>query len=206
MDELTPRQAEVLAFIRESIELEGMPPTRAEIAKRLGVKSANAAEEHLRALQRKNVIELVPGTSRGIQLIAPDHEEEGLPLVGKVAAGEPILAAEHVEDYMKVDPNLFHPEPHYLLRVEGMSMKNAGILDGDLVAVHRTPEVRNSQIIVARLGDEVTVKRYRQNGNIVHLLPENDDFLPIEVNLAEEHMMIEGVVVGLLRQGQPLKN
>ena len=206
MDELTPRQAQVLAFIRESIELDGMPPTRAEIAGHLGVKSANAAEEHLRALQRKNVIELVPGTSRGIQLIQMGEEQEGLPLVGKVAAGEPILAAEHVEDYMKVDPSLFHPTPHYLLRVDGMSMKDAGILDGDLVAVHRTPEVRNRQIIVARLDDEVTVKRYRQDGRIVWLMPENEEFSPIEVNLNERHMMIEGVVVGLLRQGQALKN
>ena len=206
MDELTPRQAQVLAFIRESIELDGMPPTRAEIAGHLGVKSANAAEEHLRALQRKNVIELVPGTSRGIQLIQMGEEQEGLPLVGKVAAGEPILAAEHVEDYMKVDPSLFHPTPHYLLRVDGMSMKDAGILDGDLVAVHRTPEVRNRQIIVARLDDEVTVKRYRQDGRIVWLMPENEEFSPIEVNLNERHMMIEGVVVGLLRQGQALKS
>ena len=207
MDELTPRQAQVLAFIRESIALDGMPPTRAEIAEHLGVKSANAAEEHLRALQRKNVIELVPGTSSGIQLVdSGEAEEEGLPLVGKVAAGEPILAAEHVEDYLKVDPSLFHPQPHYLLRVEGMSMRDAGILDGDLVAVHRTPEVRNRQIIVARLDDEVTVKRYRQDGRTVWLLPENDEFLPIEVNLNEQHMMIEGVVVGLLRQRQALKN
>ncbi|MFT4591179.1 MAG: repressor LexA [Gammaproteobacteria bacterium] len=206
MDELTPRQAQVLAFIRESIELDGMPPTRAEIAGHLGVKSANAAEEHLRALQRKNVIELVPGTSRGIQLIQMGEEQEGLPLVGKVAAGEPILAAEHVEDYMKVDPSLFHPTPHYLLRVDGMSMKDAGILDGDLVAVHRTPEVRNRQIIVARLDDEVTVKRYRQDGRTVWLMPENEEFSPIEVNLNERHMMIEGVVVGLLRQGQALKS
>ncbi|MDG2155014.1 MAG: transcriptional repressor LexA [Gammaproteobacteria bacterium] len=206
MNDLTPRQAQVLAFIRESIELDGMPPTRAEIAGHLGVKSANAAEEHLRALQRKNVIELVPGTSRGIQLIHMGEEQEGLPLVGKVAAGEPILAAEHVEDYMKVDPSLFHPAPHYLLRVDGMSMKDAGILDGDLVAVHRTPEVRNRQIIVARLDDEVTVKRYRQDGRTVWLMPENEEFSPIEVNLNEQHMMIEGVVVGLLRQGQALRN
>jgi len=207
MDELTPRQAQVLAFIRESIALDGMPPTRAEIAQHLGVKSANAAEEHLRALQRKNVIELVPGTSRGIQLLhSEDEEEEGLPLVGKVAAGEPILAAEHVEDYLKIDPSLFHPQPHYLLRVDGMSMRDAGILDGDLVAVHRTPEVRNRQIIVARLDDQVTIKRYKQDGHTVWLLPENEDFLPIEVNLHEQHMMIEGVVVGLVRQGQALKN
>ncbi len=206
MSELTPRQSEVLAFIRESIEESGMPPTRAEIAARLGVSSANAAEEHLRALQRKGVIELVPGASRGIQLKDILKEQLGLPLVGKVAAGSPILAAEHIEDHIRIDPAMFHPEPHYLLRVEGMSMKDAGILDGDLVAVHRSPDVRNRQIIVARLEDEVTVKRYRQEGRTVWLLPENDDFEPIRVDLDHEHLMIEGVVVGLLRNGMPLKH
>jgi len=206
MSELTPRQSEVLAFIREFIEESGMPPTRAEIAARLGVSSANAAEEHLRALQRKGVIELMPGTSRGIQLKDILKEQLGLPLVGKVAAGSPILAAEHIEDHIRIDPSMFSPEPHYLLRVEGMSMKDAGILDGDLVAVHRSPDVRNRQIIVARLEDEVTVKRYRQEGRTVWLLPENDDFEPIKVDLDHEHLMIEGVVVGLLRNGMPLKH
>ena len=206
MSELTPRQSEVLAFIREFIEESGMPPTRAEIAARLGASSANAAEEHLRALQRKGVLELVPGTSRGIQLKDSLKEQMGLPLIGKVAAGSPILAAEHIEDHVRIDPTMFHPEPHYLLRVEGMSMKDAGILDGDLVAVHRSPDVRNSQIVVARLEDEVTVKRYRQEGRTVWLMPENDDFEPIKVDLDHEHMMIEGVVVGLLRHGMPLKD
>ena len=209
MSELTPRQTEVLAFIRESLEDSGMPPTRAEIARKLGFRSANAAEEHLRALQRKGVIDLVPGASRGIQLKNFErvmHQEEGLPLVGKVAAGHPILAEEHVESHVRIDPSMFNPAPHYLLRVEGMSMKDVGILDGDLVAVHRTPEVRNSQIIVARLDDEVTVKRYRQEGHIVWLLPENKDFNPIEVDLKEQHMMIEGVVVGLLRNGTPFRH
>ena len=183
-----------------------MPPTRAEIAARLGVSSANAAEEHLRALQRKGVIELIPGASRGIQLKDVLKEQLGLPLVGKVAAGNPILAAEHIEDHVRIDPGMFHPEPHYLLRVEGMSMKDAGILDGDLVAVHRSPDVRNRQIIVARLEDEVTVKRYRQEGRTVWLLPENHDFEPIKVDLDQQHLMIEGVVVGLLRNGMPLKH
>jgi len=208
MTELTPRQAEVLALIREYLEDSGMPPTRAEIAGRLGFRSANAAEEHLRALQRKGVIELIPGASRGIQLkdFGAAEEEEGLPLVGKVAAGNPILAEEHVEDHVRIDPSMFNPVPHYLLRVEGMSMRDVGILDGDLVAVHRTPDVRNRQIIVARLDDEVTVKRYRQEGKIVWLLPENEEFSPIEVDLDEQHLMIEGVVVGLLRNGMPFRH
>ena len=206
MSDLTTRQSEVLAFLREFIDETGMPPTRAEIAAKLGFRSANAAEEHLRALQRKGAIELMPGTSRGIQLKDVLKEQMGLPLVGKVAAGNPILAEEHIEDHIRIDPSMFDPEPHYLLRVEGMSMKDAGILDGDLVAVYRTPEVRNRQIIVARLEDEVTVKRYRQEGKIVWLMPENDDFKPIEVNLDEEHLVIEGVVVGLLRNGIPLRH
>jgi len=206
MSELTPRQSEVLSFIRDFIEDTGMPPTRAEIATKLGFRSANAAEEHLRALQRKGSIELMPGTSRGIQLKDVLKEQIGLPLVGRVAAGNPILAEEHIEDHVRIDPAMFNPVPHYLLRVEGMSMKNVGILDGDLVAVHRTPEVRNRQIVVARLEDEVTVKRYRQEGHTVWLLPENDDFKPIEVDLNEQHLLIEGVVVGLLRNGIPLKH
>ena len=206
MSDLTPRQSEVLAFLREFIDETGMPPTRAEIAAKLGFRSANAAEEHLRALQRKGAIELMPGMSRGIQLKDVLKEQMGLPLVGKVAAGNPILAEEHIEDHIRIDPSMFDPEPHYLLRVEGMSMKDAGILDGDLVAVYRTPEVRNRQIIVARLEDEVTVKRYRQEGKIVWLMPENDDFSPIEVNLDEQHLVIEGVVVGLLRNGIPLRH
>jgi len=206
MSDLTTRQSEVLAFLREFIDETGMPPTRAEIAAKLGFRSANAAEEHLRALQRKGAIELMPGTSRGIQLKDVLKEQMGLPLVGKVAAGNPILAEEHIEDHIRIDPSMFNPEPHYLLRVEGMSMKDAGILDGDLVAVYRTPEVRNRQIIVARLEDEVTVKRYRQEGKIVWLLPENDDFSPIEVDLDEQHLVIEGVVVGLLRNGIPQRH
>jgi repressor LexA len=204
MRQLTPRQSQILEMIQDFIAETGMPPTRAEIARELGFKSANAAEEHLRALQKKGVLDLVPGTSRGIQLKDSLREQIGLPLVGRVAAGSPILAEEHIETHYRIDPQLFHPKPHYLLRVEGMSMKDAGILDGDLVAVHRTPEVRSRQIIVARLDDEVTVKRYRQEGSLVWLLPENEDFEPIQVDLSEQEMVIEGVVVGVIRDGMPL--
>lgn len=204
MAQLTPRQSQILQMIQEFIADSGMPPTRAEIARELGFKSANAAEDHLRALQRKGVLDLVPGASRGIQLKDSLRDQLGLPLVGRVAAGNPILAEENIEAHYKVDPAFFNPKPHYLLRVQGMSMKNAGILDGDLVAVHRTPEVRSRQIVVARVDDEVTVKRYRQNGTIVWLLPENDDFEPIQVDLTEQSMVIEGVVVGVIRDGMPL--
>ncbi len=204
MRELTPRQKQILEMIQEFIAETGMPPTRAEIARQLGFKSANAAEEHLRALQKKGVLELLPGASRGIQLKDSLRDQMGLPLVGRVAAGSPILAQEHIEAHYKLDPQLFSPKPHYLLRVYGMSMRDAGILDGDLVAVHRTPEVRSRQIVVARLDDEVTVKRYRQNGSLVSLLPENDEFEPIEVDLREQALVIEGVVVGVIRDGMPL--
>jgi repressor LexA len=200
MDDLTPRQRQVLRFIQDKLDEQGMPPTRAEIAEALGFKSANAAEEHLRALQRKGVIDLMPGASRGIQLKDCLREQFGLPLIGRVAAGRPILAEENIEARYQIDPELFQPRPHYLLKVRGMSMRNAGILDGDLVAVHRTPEVRNRQIVVARLENEVTVKRYRQEGSIAWLLPENEDFEPIRVDLREQSMTIEGVVVGVLRQ------
>ncbi len=204
MRQLTPRQKQILELIQNFINEFGMPPTRAEIARELGFKSANAAEEHLRALQKKGVLELMPGASRGIQLKDSLREQLGLPLVGRVAAGSPILAEEHIETHYQVDPALFNPKPHYLLRVQGMSMKDAGILDGDLVAVFRTPEVRSRQIVVARVDDEVTVKRYRQDGSIVWLLPENVDFEPIQVNLKEQTMVIEGVVVGVIRDGIPL--
>ena len=204
MRQLTPRQKEILELIQSFIAEYGMPPTRADIARELGFKSANAAEEHLRALQKKGVLELVPGASRGIQLKDSLREQMGLPLVGRVAAGSPILAQEHIETHYKLDPALFNPKPHYLLRVHGMSMKDAGILDGDLVAVHRTPEVRSRQIVVARVDDEVTVKRYRQDGSRVWLLPENEEFEPIEVDLNEQVMVIEGVVVGVIRDGIPL--
>ncbi len=204
MRPLTPRQKEILEVIQDFMDETGMPPTRAEIARQLGFKSANAAEEHLRALQKKGVLELMPGASRGIRLKDSLREQMGLPLVGRVAAGSPILAEEHIETHYRMDPAFFDPKPHYLLRVYGMSMKNAGILDGDLVAVHRTPEVRSRQIVVARIDDEVTVKRYRQKGSIVELLPENEDFKPILVDLKEQSMVIEGVVVGVIRDGMPL--
>jgi len=204
MRQLTPRQSQILEMVQDFIAETGMPPTRAEIARELGFKSANAAEEHLRALQKKGVLELIPGASRGIQLKDSLRDQIGLPLVGRVAAGSPILAEEHIETHYRIDPQLFNPKPHYLLRVHGMSMKNAGILDGDLVAVHRTPEVRSRQIVVARLDDEVTVKRYRQKGSIVELLPENEDFDAIHVDLTEQMMVIEGVVVGVIRDGMPL--
>ena len=200
MQELTPRQKQVLELVRAALEETGMPPTRAEIAEALGFRSANAAEEHLRALERKGAIEMIRGVSRGIRLKDSLREQMGLPLVGRVAAGQPILAQEHIETHYKIDPSLFHPKPHYLLKVDGMSMKDAGILDGDLVAVHRTPEVRSRQIVVARLDDEVTVKRYRQEGSVVWLLPENTEFDPIRVDLQETTMIIEGVVVGVIRQ------
>jgi len=204
MKGLTPRQSQILHMIQEFIADFGMPPTRAEIARELGFKSANAAEEHLRALQKKGVLELLPGASRGIQLKDSLRDQLGLPLVGRVAAGSPILAEEHIETHYRLDPALFNPKPHYLLRVHGMSMKDAGILDGDLVAVHRTPEVRSRQIVVARVEDEVTVKRYRQDGSVVWLLPENDEFEPIQVDLETQTMVIEGVVVGVIRDGLPL--
>jgi repressor LexA len=201
MQELTARQRQVLHVIQRSIAESGMPPTRAEIARQLGFRSANAAEEHLRALQRKGCVQLLAGASRGIQLSEELREEQGLPLVGRVAAGRPILAEEHIVDHVRVDATLFQPRPHYLLKVVGMSMRDAGILDGDLVAVHRTPEVRNRQIVVARLENEVTVKRYRQEGSIAWLLPENSDFEAIRVDLRQEPLLIEGVVVGVLRLG-----
>jgi repressor LexA len=204
MRQLTPRQSQILEVIQDFIAETGMPPTRAEIARELGFKSANAAEEHLRALQKKGVLDLVPGASRGIRLKDSLRDQIGLPLVGRVAAGSPILAEEHIETHYRIDPALFNPKPHYLLRVHGMSMRDAGILDGDLVAVHRTPEVRSRQIIVARIDDEVTVKRYQQKGSMVELLPENEDFETIHVNLAEQTMVIEGVVVGVIRDGMPL--
>jgi repressor LexA len=202
--DLTPRQMEILRLIQRSIQETGMPPTRKEIASELGFRSPNAAEDHLRALARKGVIQLLPGASRGIQLHDTLREQLGLPLIGRVAAGRPIFSEENFEGRLQIDPNVFHVRPHYLLKVVGMSMKDVGILDGDLVAVHRTPEVRNRQIVVARLENEVTVKRYRQEGSIAWLLPENEDFEPIKVDLKEQDLLIEGIVVGVVRQGKGL--
>ncbi|ENC6423135.1 transcriptional repressor LexA [Aeromonas sp. R1-1] len=203
MKPLTPRQAEVLELIKANMSETGMPPTRAEIAQKLGFKSANAAEEHLKALAKKGVIEIMPGTSRGIRLLLEEEEEvleeSGLPLIGKVAAGEPILAQEHIESHYQVDPALFHPRADFLLRVQGMSMKNIGILDGDLLAVHKTQEVRNGQVVVARLDEDVTVKRFQRKGSQVWLLPENEELSPIEVDLSCQQLTIEGLAVGVIR-------
>lgn len=196
---LTNRQQQIFDLIKDNISETGMPPTRAEIATFFGFKSANAAEEHLKALAKKGYIEMIPGTSRGIRLSEKLIEHEGLPLIGRVAAGEPILAQEHVEDHYKVDGNLFHPAADYLLRVNGESMKDIGILDGDLLAVHQTTDVQNGQVIVARVEENVTVKRYKREGNIVYLHAENENFSPIKVDLAAEEFNIEGVAVGVIR-------
>jgi len=198
MDELTPRQAEVLRLINEFAQNTGFPPTRAEIARILGFRSANAAEDHLRALERKGFIELLAGASRGIRL----KEQLGLPLIGRVAAGSPILAEAHVQGRYQLDPHLFKPHADYLLKVRGMSMRDAGILDGDLLAVHGTREARSGQIVVARLHDEVTVKRFKRQGSQVQLLPENPDFEPIYVDLKNEPYAIEGLGVGIIRNGR----
>jgi repressor LexA len=196
-DILTSRQSEILELIRSCIAADGRPPTRAEIARRLGFRSANAAEDHLRALARKGVIELLPGASRGIRLV---DAVSGLPVVGRVAAGEPLLAEQNIEDYCPVDPAIFHPRADYLLRVRGESMKGAGILDGDLLAVHRTPYAVNGRIVVARIGDEVTVKRFRRRGGLVHLLSENPDYGPIRIDLHKQPLVIEGLAAGILRR------
>lgn len=199
--DLTDRQAEILALIRDCLEETGLPPTRAEIAAALGFRSANAAEGHLKALARKGAIELIPGSSRGIRLT----QEPGLPVVGRVAAGSPILAEQHVDDHYRIDTRLFEPKADYLLRVRGMSMCEAGILDGDLLVVHRTPNAGNGQIVVARIEDEVTVKRFRRRSKYrVSLLPENPEYEPIDVDLSRQELTIEGIGVGVIRNGQPL--
>nr|WP_086938397.1 transcriptional repressor LexA [Thaumasiovibrio occultus] len=203
MKPLTPRQQQVFDLIKEHIDSSGMPPTRAEIARQLGFRSANAAEEHLKALAKKGAIEIVPGASRGIRILLEadndDGVDGGLPLIGRVAAGEPILAQEHVESHFKVDPGLFKPAADFLLRVNGMSMKNIGIMDGDLLAVHKTQDVRNGQVVVARVEDEVTVKRLEHKGSKVFLHAENEEFAPIEVDLTHEQLTIEGLAVGVIR-------
>ena len=202
---LTSRQKQILKFISEFIDKHKFPPTRSELSAHFGFKSPNAAEAHLRALQKKSVIHIERGVSRGISLLPlamsdlPGNNNPVLPLVGRVAAGSPILAQENIEDEYRVDPALFPHKPHYLLRVRGMSMQDAGILDGDLLAVHRTPEARNGQIVVARLDDEVTVKRFRRRGHMVQLIPENIDFEPISVDLREQELAIEGLGVGVIR-------
>ena len=213
---LTARQEEILRLIARSIERSGYPPTRAEIAAELGFRSANAAEDHLHALARKGMLELTSGTSRGIRLTPqaagtlrsgtgsalaralPGMEQLMLPLIGRVAAGNPILAHEHIERTIEVEAKLFQARPDYLLKVKGMSMQGAGILDGDLLAVRQTQDVRNGQIVVARLGDEVTVKRFQRRDGHIELLPENPDFLPLVIQPGQP-IEIEGVAVGLIR-------
>lgn len=200
MVKLTTRQQEILDFIRSTLEVLGAPPTRAEIANAFGFASHNAAEEHLKALARKGVIVLEPGSARGIRLV----EQLGLPLIGSVAAGSPILAVENLLGRYALDASLFKPRADFLLRVRGLSMINAGILDGDLLAVHRCSEARNGQIVVARLDGDVTVKRFRQHGSVVELVAENPDFEPIIVNTSEQHLVIEGLAVGLIRSGEAM--
>lgn len=199
MSNLTARQTEVLNLIRTHIEETGYPPTRAEIARELGFRSANAAEEHLKALARKGAIEIIPGASRGIRLPV----SQGIPIVGRVAAGNPILAEENIEDYCDVPTSLFHPHADYFLRVKGMSMKDVGIMEDDLLAVHSCADANNGEIIVARIDDEVTVKRLRRTRSryLLELLPENEDFDTIHVDLREQNFTIEGISVGVLRQG-----
>jgi len=214
---LTARQQQILDLVQSAIERTGAPPTRAEIANELGFKSANAAEEHLQALARKGVIELVGGTSRGIRLKSdtlravneargrqfslplPSLSQLTLPLVGRVAAGSPILAQEHVEQTYLLEATMFPRRPDYLLKVKGMSMRDAGIIDGDLLAVQKSREARNGQIVVARLGDEVTVKRFRRTRTTIELLPENPDFQPIIVPFGDVDFELEGIAVGLVR-------
>jgi repressor LexA len=218
MIKLTARQEQILQLIKDAIQNTGFPPTRAEIAAELGFRSANAAEEHLQALARKGAIEISPGTSRGIRLLGkfsdgasgkpgsgqmalphPSLMQLSLPLVGRVAAGSPILAQEHIEATYSVDPSFFSAKPDYLLKVRGMSMRDVGIMDGDLLAVKKTDSARNGQIVVARLGDDVTVKRYKKSASGIELLPENPEFEPILVKPGHEDFALEGLAVGLLR-------
>ncbi|MEH6589714.1 MAG: transcriptional repressor LexA [Halioglobus sp.] len=199
MEKLTNRQQQVLDIIRTHIDQTGYPPTRADIAREMGFKSANAAEEHLKALARKGAIEMIAGASRGIRL----PESNGLPIIGRVAAGNPILAESHIEDYCNLPPSFFQPRADYFLTVHGESMIDVGIFDGDLLAVHSTPLANNGDIVVARIDDEVTVKRLHKTRqkHLIELLPENPDFQPIKVDLREQEFAIEGLSVGVLRRG-----
>jgi repressor LexA len=194
-EELTPKQQKILNFVRKAIQKTGYPPTRVEISKAFRYSSANAAEEHLRMLERKGAIELTPGASRGIRLT----EGMGLPLIGRVAAGSPILAEEHIERRCEIDPALFEPRADYLLKVRGMSMRDAGIMDGDLLAVQKARDAKNGQIVVARLGDDVTVKRFRRTRTSIELIPENPDFKTIVVPFGDVDFALEGIAVGLIR-------
>ncbi|MAS25717.1 MAG: repressor LexA [Oceanospirillaceae bacterium] len=198
MIKLTARQQQVLDFIRSALEETGFPPTRAEIAAELGFKSPNAAEEHLKALARKGAIEIMPGASRGLRII--EEQQPGLPIVGRVAAGEPILAQEHIEEYCEIPPSFFRPQADYLLEVHGDSMKDIGIQDGDYIAVHKAETARNGEVIVARVDNEVTVKRYEKKRSQILLYPENENYQPIEVDLREQEFAIEGLYVGVIRR------
>jgi repressor LexA len=199
---LTARQIEILRMIETHVEESGFPPTRAEICSAMGFSSPNAAETHLRALERKGVIEMTSGASRGIRLTQQSAPPSTLPVIGRVAAGSPMLAEQNVEQHCKVDPALFDPPADYLLRVRGMSMRDVGILEGDLLAVHRTTQFRSGQIVVARLHDEVTVKRIQRNRNVVELIAENPEFKPIVVDLKRDPLEIEGIAVGIIRNGK----
>jgi repressor LexA len=193
--ELTARQAEILQVIRDHIAQEGRPPSRPELARLLGVASTNGIFKHLAALERKGAIELAPGSARGIRV----KDEGGLPLVGTVAAGSPILAIENMLGRYPVDPNLFNPRADYLLQVRGLSMRDEGILDGDWIVVHRTSEARNGQLVVARVGDDVTVKRLKLRGHKAELIPANPDFQTLHLDLHHDALNIEGVAVGVIR-------
>ncbi len=197
-EKLTRRQAEILEFIQQVILTTGFPPTRAEIAAEFGFRSANAAEEHLRALARKGMIEMTPGASRGIRLVGP---AQGIPIIGQVAAGDPILAEQNIEDYCDIPGSMFYPRADFMLRVKGHSMRDVGILDGDLLAVHQTPVAENGQIVVARIDDEVTVKRLKKTRSryLIQLLPENRDYELIKVDLREQDFAVEGLYAGVLR-------
>ena len=203
MENLTVRQQEILDFLKQWIAENNMPPTRAEMCGALGFRSPNAAEEHLRALERKGAIEMLPGASRGIRIMGDDDaandEEFGLPLVGRVAAGSPILAQENVVGRYPVSPLMFKPRADYLLKVSGQSMKDIGIMDGDWLAVHRTTQVRTGQIVVARIEGDATVKRLKLKGKQAFLIAENPDFLPIVLDLSKQTLDIEGLVVGVVR-------
>ena len=209
MKNLSERQQEVFNLIQDYWQTHGVPPTRSELAKLLG-RAVSTIEQHLQALAGKGYIEILPGLNRNIRLVEEcltstesyDASNDSLPLVGRVAAGEPILAQQNIEDYCHIDTHLFKPQPDYLLRVHGDSMRDAGILNGDLLAVHNTSEAHNRQVVVARLGDEATVKRFeRVNDQLVRLLPENPNYQPIEVDLAEQPLVIEGIAVGVIRSG-----
>ncbi len=206
MPPLSPKQLEVLAFIKQFMAAHGLPPTRGEIASGLGLKNRQGIDQHLRALAAKEAIELTPGISRGIKLAdgsgttrSRSRDEDGLPLLGRIAAGSPILAEANIEERLQIEPSLFRPRAHFLLRVRGDSMKDADILDRDLLAVHQTAQVSDGQIVVARIGEEATVKYYRRQGDRVRLQPANAAYQPIEIDLQQQELTIEGLAVGIVR-------